>query len=354
MRAGEPNASSAPSASHVRASYEDTLPAASRADLMVTHLIAFGAAALAQKLRMPWISAVLAPSSFLSADDPSVPAPAPWLVKLRAFGPGPLRFLYKLVRAETLRWVEELVRFRSEIGLQVSEHPLWEGGHSPRLILALFSRYFSRPVPDWPPQTVVTGFPFYDQIEALPQDLRRFLEDGAAPVVFTLGSSAVGAAGSFYVESLEAVRNLGVRAVLLTGPQPGNLLASLPAGVIAVPYAPHAQVFQCAAAIVHQGGIGTTAQTMRSGKPMLVVPFAHDQFDNAERVRRLGAAQVLSRSRYTAARAQRAIGKLVATPSYAQAAGALGERIRSENGAAAAADAIETYLATFPPNAVST
>jgi spore coat polysaccharide biosynthesis predicted glycosyltransferase SpsG len=43
-----------------------------------------------------------------------------------------------------------------------------------------------------------------------------------------------------------------------------------------------------ASVVVHQGGIGTTAEALRSGRPMLVVPFAHDQYDNAERVRRLG------------------------------------------------------------------
>jgi UDP:flavonoid glycosyltransferase YjiC (YdhE family) len=30
---------------------------------------------------------------------------------------------------------------------------------------------------------------------------------------------------------------------------------------------------------VHQGGIGTTAQALRAGRPMLIVPFSHDQPD---------------------------------------------------------------------------
>lgn len=56
-----------------RESYEDTLPAAERADVIVTHVITFGAILVAQKLRMPWISSVLAPVSFLSAYDPPFP-----------------------------------------------------------------------------------------------------------------------------------------------------------------------------------------------------------------------------------------------------------------------------------------
>ena len=73
--------------------------------------------------------------------------------------------------------------------------------------------------------------------------LDRFLSDGPAPVVFTLGSSAVGAAGDFYRESLKAVRKLDVRALLLTGPHPQGLPETLPASVMAVPYAAHSRVF---------------------------------------------------------------------------------------------------------------
>lgn len=38
-----------------------------------------------------------------------------------------------------------------------------------------------------------------------------------------------------------------------------------------------------ALANIHQGGIGTTAQALRAAKPMIVVPYSHDQPDNARR-----------------------------------------------------------------------
>jgi rhamnosyltransferase subunit B len=41
--------------------------------------------------------------------------------------------------------------------------------------------------------------------------------------------------------------------------------------------------------LVHHGGLGTTAQAWFAGCPQLVVPFAHDQFNNAACVKRLGA-----------------------------------------------------------------
>jgi UDP:flavonoid glycosyltransferase YjiC (YdhE family) len=51
--------------------------------------------------------------------------------------------------------------------------------------------------------------------------------------------------------------------------------------------------------LVHHGGIGTTAQAIAAGVPQLVVPSAHDQPDNAVRIRRLGIGGFLLPSAYT-------------------------------------------------------
>jgi rhamnosyltransferase subunit B len=330
--------------SAVRESYEDTLPAARQADLIVTHPIAFGGVMAAEKLGVPWISSVLAPISFLSACDPPVPAPTPWIVKVRALSPGLMRLIWQLAKYDTRRWIKPVLALRRELGLPDRGHPLFEGSHSPQLVLALFSRSLAEPQPDWPPNTVVTGFPFFDRHHEQAQmepALHRFLSEGPAPVVFTLGSSAVGAAGDFYRDSLKAIRKLNVRALLLTGPHSQGLPETLPAGVMAVPYAAHSEVFPRASAIVHQGGIGTTAQAMRSGRPALVVPFAHDQFDNAARVRKLGVAEVLYRSRYNALTAEAALRRL---GNHDNAAARLAESVRAERGIEHAADAIERTL----------
>ena len=255
-----------------------------------------------------------------------------------------MRLIWQLAKYDTRRWIKPVLALRRELGLPDRGHPLFEGSHSPQLVLALFSRSLAEPQPDWPPNTVVTGFPFFDrhheQTQMAPA-LHRFLSEGPAPVVFTLGSSAVGAAGDFYRDSLQAIAKMEVRALLLTGPHPQGLPETLPARVMAVPYAAHSDVFPRASAIVHQGGIGTTAQAMRSGRPELVVPFAHDQFDNGERVRRLGVAEVLYRSRYNALTAEAALRRL---GNHDNAAGRLAESVRAERGVEHAADAIERTL----------
>src|SRR5262249_35745081 len=157
--------------------------------------------------------------------------------------------------------------------------------------LAMFSPVIGPPQADWPPKTTQTGFPFYEGDGELPPEVAAFLDAGDPPIVFTLGSSAVGAPGVFYDESVGAVRRLGGRAVLLVGRHADRpVTEALPGSILVVDYAPHAPLFRRARAIVHHGGIGTTAQALRAGRPMLVVPHAHDQQDNARRVARLGVA----------------------------------------------------------------
>jgi UDP:flavonoid glycosyltransferase YjiC (YdhE family) len=258
-----------------------------------------------------------------------------------------MKRIWDIGRRESLRWVKPVLDLRREIGLPAGRHPIFEGSHSPSLVLALFSHWLAEPQPDWPPNTIVTGFPFFDrdpEQRSLSPGLERFFNEGSPPIVFTLGSSAVGAAGDFYRQSLAATQRVGGRAIFLTGPHPQGLPETLPHGMMAVPYAPHSEVFPRAAAIVHQGGIGTTAQAIRSGRPQLIIPFAHDQYDNAERVRRLGAGEVLYSNRYTGRRAAAHLRRLLGNPAYAAGAHRAGERVNAENGAQAAADAIEDFL----------
>jgi UDP:flavonoid glycosyltransferase YjiC (YdhE family) len=99
-------------------------------------------------------------------------------------------------------------------------------------------------------------------------------------------------------------------------------------------------MFPRAAAIVHQGGIGTTAEALRSGRPMLVVPYAHDQPDNAARAVRLGLARRIPRARYDDARAAAVLRELLADSRAIERAAEVGARIRGANGAETAAVAI--------------
>jgi UDP:flavonoid glycosyltransferase YjiC (YdhE family) len=222
---------------------------------------------------------------------------------------------------------------------------MFEGQHSPTLVLALFSEIFAKPQPDWPPQTKITGFCFYDghHETQMPPELLRFLDNGAPPIVFTLGSSAVWVARDFFKESIEAAKRLGRRAVLLIGDE-RNLTFSLPEGVIAVNYAPYQSLLPRACAVVHHGGVGTTSQGLLAGIPTLIVPFAFDQSDNAEHAYKIGTSRTVYRKNYLAPRVAKELNELLTRPAYARKAHEVGERLKQEDGPGRAADLIEQVL----------
>jgi UDP:flavonoid glycosyltransferase YjiC (YdhE family) len=127
--------------------------------------------------------------------------------------------------------------------------------------------------------------------------------------------------------------------VLLVGPD-GDLSVGDGPDVLALPYAPFSSLFPRAAAIVHQGGVGTTQQALRAGRPQLVVPHLGDQFDNAARVVRLGCGATLGRGRYRADRVEAVLERLLADAEVAATATRLGVVAAQEDGAAVAAERI--------------
>ena len=328
----------------IDAMLEDLDAAVEGADLVVSHPLTFAAPIVAEYRKRRWASAVLAPLWFFSGYDFPVFPPAPWLKSLERLGRWPGRLLVGLAKSATRRWQEPVFVLRRRLGLPRGGDPMFEGQHSPELVLALFSSVLARPQKDWPPNVVVTGHVFHDAPHgaALSPELESFLLSGPAPVVFTLGSSVVMVAGDFWRQSIAAVRALGMRAVLLTGP--GNaapLRPSLPPEILAVDAAPHSMLFPRASVVVQQCGIGTLAQSLRSGRPMLGVPYAHDQPDNAWRAAALGIARVVYPWNYRAERVGAELNALYHDATYVAAAERTAMAVRSEGGVRAACDALE-------------
>lgn len=327
----------------IRESYADLLKIVEGADLLVTHPAAPAGPLVARKTGMPWVSTVLAPLSFFSAYDPPAPPFWHWTKKLRVLGPRANRFFLDTIMAQ-YRAVS-FNKFREELGIPDYGNPTFAGQHSPACVLALFSPVFGKPQPDWPPQAKTTGFCFYDgsHEEQISAELLKFLADGPAPIIFTLGSTAVWVAHDFYTESIHAATLLGKRAILLIGDE-RNKPAHLPDGIIAVDYAPYQSLLPHASVVVHSGGVGTTSQALRAGIPTLIIPFAFDQFDNADHALRLGTSRTLYRDIYKADRVARELGQLFKNREYAERARTVGEQLKQENGSATAAELIEEQL----------
>lgn len=329
----------------INETYADTLAAAEGVDLLVSHPLTYATPIVAEQKKLPWVSTMLSPIGFFSASDPPVIGPIQFLSPLRVLGPifwGPLFSLAKWVAKD---WVKPVVELRHRLGLPPSkESPLFEGQNSPYLVLSMFSKSLAKPAKDWPQQAQVTGFCFYDMSDraVISPELSAFLDAGDPPIVFTLGSAAVLDAGSFYEQSAKAAEAMGRRAVLLVGSDAANRPQKVPASIFVADYAPYSKIFPRAAAIVHQGGVGTTSQAMRSGRPMLVMPYAHDQPDNADRVKRLGVARSIPRAKYNAVSAQRELSILLGDSRYSTKAEEVGVAVRAEDGVAAACEAIES------------
>jgi UDP:flavonoid glycosyltransferase YjiC (YdhE family) len=115
-----------------------------------------------------------------------------------------------------------------------------------------------------------------------------------------------------------------------------------------VSYAPYSQIFPSACAIVHQGGIGTTAQALRASRPTLVMPYSHDQPDNAAKVERLGTSRTIPPRHYSAVRVAEKLRELLENPNYAAKAAEIGRIIQAEDGVEVACDAIEKQLQAAP------
>jgi rhamnosyltransferase subunit B len=330
----------------LRESLEDLLGATEGADVVVAHTLASAARLAAETRGLPWISAVMQPMGYLSAYEPPLIGPRAISGVLRRFGPGPTRPVLKLARRLTDAWASDWHDLRAEIGLApVKDHPLWEGQHSPVRSLGLFPRVLGEPQPDWPPQSRITGFPFYrPPRQSLDPKLRHFLENGEPPLVFTLGTTAINDPGTFFEESAAAVQRLGQRAIFFVGRGNEESSEDVSPDSIAVSYAPHELVFPFARAIVHQGGIGTLSESLLAGKPMLIMPYGHDQADNAWRARRLGVARVVSRGRYRAGVVGRELSRILDDPMPGVAALRVSREVSWERGWERAADLIEAAL----------
>ena len=331
---------------NVRPMFDDVMRAAEGADVLISGEVVFAAASVAEKTGVMWMTTSLAPASFLSPHDPFVPPTAQWLKNFRFLGATVHGVMYSGVRRMVASWLAPYREFRREIGLDETHDPVFKGKFSNLLHLAMFSKVLGKPQPDWHSPTLQTGFCFYDgqaDLGKMPEDLQKFLAAGEPPIVFTLGSAAVMDAGDFFEESAKAARILNRRAVLLYG-----IFNEAPKitdeNIVAFDYAPYSQIFPRAACVVHQGGVGTTAQVLRAGVPHLIMPYSHDQPDNAARCERLGVARTIDREKYKAQAAAKELRELLADLDYKAKAVEAQKIVEAEHGTKMACDAIEEIL----------
>ncbi|MFM9426876.1 rhamnosyltransferase subunit B [Variovorax sp. GrIS 2.14] len=257
--------------------------------LLLTHPFALPAASLARAERpdLPIVGGYLAPANMRTLHDPLTIGP----IGIPAWLPMSWRrWIWNSIDAKLIDRiaVPDLNKERQRNGLEPVAH-LVEHMHTVAdLSLTLFPSWFAKDQPDWPQPRHSGEFPLFDPHpeHELSDEIRHFLANGDAPIIFTSGTGHKHGS-AYFSRALDAVTRLGRRAIFLT-PFQKQLPTALPGEVLWQSYVPLRRLLVHAAAIVHHGGIGTTAEALRSGIPQVVVPFAHDQFDNGARVEALG------------------------------------------------------------------
>jgi len=285
--------------------------------ILVASSLIFGARIAQEKLGFRLISVHLQPSMFRSVYETPVMPGMIGVSKMPVFAK---RWMYRAVDAFALDPVlgPETNAFRRELGLSPVKSLFGAWIHSPDRVVGLFPDWFAPPQSDWPAQTVLPGFVRFDRAELeneIPATVEAFLESGDPPVVFTPGT-AMQHGSAFFAVAVDACKLLGRRGLLLTQHNE-HLPTALPDSVRHVSYLPFSRTLQRVAALVHHGGIGTCAQGLAAGIPQLVMPMAHDQPDNAHRLKRLGVGDFLLpgafRGKAVAARLDRLLGTLEVT-----------------------------------------
>lgn len=245
------------------------------------------------------------------------------------------------------QWYRPFVnQFRQRSGLR----PLTGGDFQRTLASAPLLGAYSPAViprpPDWPASAHITGYWFDDAQSAWQPsaELEAFLSHGQPPVYVGFGSMAGRDPGHFTGIVLQALAQTGQRAVLATG-WGGMGVVHAPKDVFVLDAAPHGWLFARMAATVHHGGAGTTAESLRAGRPTVVVPFIVDQLFWGKRVHALGAGPgPLAAKKLTAHHLAAAIQRATSDAAIQQRADAIGRAIRAEDGLDQAVRAIRQHL----------
>ena len=269
----------------LRPHYDALCALTDRDTVLVGTLWAFSARFMQERHGTPYVSVQVSPSTLLSAHvpptHPRLTIPARWPLPVKAA-------LMTLIERLVLDRVcgPALDAVRRDLGLAPARRVLGRWLHSTDGVLCLFPDWFAPAQRDWPARLLQSGFPLFNDV-ATPDDdpaLDAFLAAGEPPVVFTAGSTLVNHAA--YARAVaDAMRATGARGILLSphdaAPDSDRLLVRR--------FVPMRTLLPRCRALVHHGGIGTAALAFEAGIPQVVTPFAHDQFDNAQRVATSGA-----------------------------------------------------------------
>jgi len=323
---------------------QEYLAACRDAEAIIYTPVGFLGYYIAGALRVPRVGAALYPLFSRTRYFPSSIVPIGRLRPRNAFS-GPYNYLTYLF-AEQLFWQS----FRTLASRAIKDHlrfstgfwgPFGDLRRQREAILYGWSPGVLPQPPDWGEWLHTTGYWFLERrVEwQAPQKLTDFLDSGPPPVFVGFGSMNNIDPEKLTDIVLRALKLTGQRGILATG-WGGMGDADLPDTVFRVGDVPYDWLFERVKATVHHGGAGTTSESLRAGIPTVVVPFFADQPFWGWRVAELGVGpEPISRRSLRVERLANAIRRATSDRDMQARAGALGRRIRGENGIERAVEA---------------
>jgi rhamnosyltransferase subunit B len=291
--------------------YEILAPLAGQPDsILIANPGVLAARLVQEKLGCPTASLILQPGLLPSNTAPPV---NPIGLEIARWLPNMLLDAYWLTIdfAGYLLVGRTLNAVRKQLGLKAVRR-LFRWWLSPDLVIGLFPDWYARPQSDWPRQLQLVGFGKSDgERNELTDDIKAFCQSGSPPIVFTMGTGMMHAA-EFFKESTNACQSIGARGLVLT--KYNDLVPrTLPSNMKHCCFAPFRSLLPLCGAIVHHGGIGTTAAALEAGCPQLILPLAWDQPDNAARIKRLGVGGSLPMKRRSHSHLSQALATLMSS-----------------------------------------
>ena len=240
------------------------------------------------------------------------------------------RCSYALSRWAMRMMNKPIASFRSQAKLTKK----YQIPHTP-FLYGLSAYFLPRPV-DFPKSSHFTGFWFENSSVDLPQDLLSFIQAGEPPLVISFGSMPFKAKLDLGSVLIRLTQRFGIRIILIRGWGLNQLedLDSV-AAIKVIDQAPYDKLFPLVKAIVHHGGLGTTAACLRAGKPFLVCPILYPVGDQAfwgQLAHQRGLAPLpLPLSQMTETKLNQRIEELLNQTALTQAAQALAALLQTEN-----------------------
>ncbi|MDD3763165.1 MAG: glycosyltransferase [Nevskiales bacterium] len=304
--------------------------------VLATHN-AYGARFACERLDLPLAAMTLSPFWLRTRQPPIHPLP-PHL-------PGPLADLcYRFADRFLIdpQVGTGLNACRREMGLPPARRFFHDWHACADLHLGLYPDWFAMLPPGRPSNLRMTGFPLQAP-GAMPMHAAaaEFVERHGKPLVFTTGTGVADVA-DFFAASARLSARLDRPGIFLSRhPVPLPPTASPP--LARFDYVDLAGLLPHAAALIHHGGVGTCAEAIRAGIPQLITPLAHDQPDNARRIRRLGLGAAIGRRRYLRGDGARQLASLLASPDVTARLAGYRRRIAEDNGVDRAVATLEAH-----------